>query len=112
MGQFGNKKPRWANMTAKEAYLKFVNKYFWYAIKNKGIPTRIVVICTDAKVSFGRPHVLIQPVCGEGSSWVEAGRLVNPFTEDKIKLNLRAPADFKNVTASYEQGNHQVIGLE
>lgn len=40
------------------------------------------VSCTvlDVKSSYGRVRMLVSPVSGSGSQWVDAGRLVSPLT--------------------------------
>ena len=35
---------------------------------------KVAVVVVDAKVSYGKPRLLISPVAGEGTVWVDARR--------------------------------------
>lgn len=50
-----------------QMYKQYVNKRVALTIAD-GV--EVAAICTDARMAYGRPHLLVQPVIGKGSMWV------------------------------------------
>jgi hypothetical protein len=48
-----------------------INKYVWLKVDT----LRVLCMVDDVKVSFGQPRFLIRPIAGNGSQWMEIGRL-------------------------------------
>jgi hypothetical protein len=62
-----------------------INKYVWLKVDT----LRVLCMVDDVKVSFGQPRFLIRPIAGNGSQWMEIGRLEKYEKAQPTSSNVR-----------------------
>lgn len=50
-----------------QMYKQYVNKRVAVTVA-PGV--EVAAVCTDARMAYGRPHLLVQPIMGKGSMWI------------------------------------------
>lgn len=61
-----------AGLTTTPAHQAYVKRLGFVPL---GTCLQVLCMCVDHRVSFGADHVEMAPLMGEGTDWVEAGRV-------------------------------------